>query len=66
MAILMLVASGRADGAVESAVAESHSAPGVPRMVDVGPEPGHETSRWDAELLCASAAWTRADFAPDR
>jgi len=60
MAILMLVASGRADGAVESEMTETRSESAVRSAVDVGPEPTRATSQPGTELLCASAGWTRA------
>lgn len=66
MAILLLVASGRADGAVETEVAETRSEGGFRLVVDVAREQSLTIAHPGTDLLCASAGWTRSGLGYDR
>jgi hypothetical protein len=66
MAILLLVASGRADGAFESELAETHSQGRVRLTVDLAPEEWRTIAHPKTDLLCASAGWTRSGLGSQR
>jgi len=66
MAILLLVASGRADGALEREAAEFRSRHGVRLAVDVEGDPRRSIAHPSIHLQCAPTGWTRTERVAQR